>query len=498
MAEGHVKSFSEWMRTLLTVFFARKRLILMVPIIAGLLTALICLILPPIYSGSFSVLIKAPEVDKTTMEAEYRVDMRPGLVMENVISDEFHILQSHALHRSLAEFVLSEIMAKPGSLPGGSLSWFAYLPGWGKSLLGPIVRGSQPDLSKRDDKADVETSVEKLAYEIQRITTVEAYKGSDVIQVNLRHPDQKFLMSLLNAYMQQYYQIRTAIWFEGSAPDLFMEGAGRYLQKWQELSDELIKLKKTFDIVEPTQEKNKLLEEFSVRNAEVTSLRVEIKELEGLLNALLPLAPERAIAFFLKRSENDSLVRELRMRIAQASSERANLLKDFLEKSPVVDKADYQLHDLYVEYKRLITESVHRESNNAKIRIQALTSSLADAKSRLMLLTQYEQKVKMLEENIEMHRKQYIAQGEKAIEIKRQSEFRRATTTIRTISSPSVNPRAVWPQTGLLVMASVMLGFLLTLFFALVRYLMNDSYYLPEDVNRDLGIPILASFPYDK
>lgn len=488
-----VKSFSEWMRILLTGFFAWLRLFLIVPLGCGILTAAVCMTLPPVYSGGFSILVKAPEVDKTSLESGTSVVVRPGEHMENVISDEIYILQSQDIYRNIARTIeTQEVLAG---------YWSALrIPGWMASPFTGVKKLNAWLKSRRGDtpqKAAV-SPVESIAAVVESMSAVQQQVGSDVIEVRLKHHHPQLLRVLLDAYLKAYQNLRDQVWFNKNAVDFFQTRTDEYYEQWQKLFDELLDLKTNWDLTDPAREKVELQKLLMRYMSDIITFETTLKEYESQLQLVKSLSPEESLTFMPERIGVDPLFKDVKMGIAAVKADRSRLLRDFQPQASVVHKMDFQLTDLYHQYQNLLTRYLENQISRTRISLQAASEVLDPTKVRLRDLDRYGQQVALLEQKADLYRKQYAAHGERAMNAQLQKELRKTVSSVEVVSQPFVNPISVWPNKKLLVILSVMLGFLLTGFFTVVMQLMGDSYNLPEEVTQDLDLPVLASIPYNK
>ena len=493
MNQSYTKTFSEWMRILLTAFFSRVRLVLLIPFFCGLFTWLICSILSPVYSGGFSILIRAPEVDKSTLEAGTSVVVRPGVIMENIISDEIYLLKSHALYREIAQNIKSVEALKSGylattKLPDRFLRYFVAIKGDIKKILQKYIR-------RKDVTGSDVSPIESMASAVRAMSVVEQQKGSDVIEVRIKHHNARLIMEILNVYLMKYHDLRNKVWFNKNATGFFRTQTETYYDQWQRLVDKLIKLKEEYNLIEPDKEMKKYQEQLMNFTSEFMKLKTTMNELKMKMKLVVSMSPEKSLTFMPERIEVDRLFKEIKTMVGQAKAERSKLLRNFKVKSTAVSKIDYQLADLYTQYKQLLTGYFENKFNRSSIRLEALSDTIKEIKQRLFKLNKFGQQVKVLEEKTELYRKQYSSHMIRTMNAKVQKELRKSASTVKVISAPFVDSIPVWPKKKIFTVLSVLLGFLLTMLFTIFVQLMKDSFNLPEEISQELNLPVLASFP---
>ena len=479
--EKHPNSFYEWIRPVITAFFAHWRLMLIVPAACVILTLGACMLLPPLYSGGFSLLVKAPEINRTSMESGTNIVMRPGLVLENVIVDEIKILQSHQLFLKVARTLIEENIAVGGF-------WDAV----GSKYLATDSPISNEVTYERPKSKEIEA----LTATLESLYVVAPAKGSDIIEITIRHYDPRVMRSILNCYLRAYFQLREAVWFNSDAPDFFQAASDSYYLKWQELLNERLNLKQETTALDPTREKDRLIEKQAANAAEIYDLQAAVKDLQTQLDRLKTLSPEQSLTFLHQETVNDKLFSELKLQIAVFQAQRAKLLGDFNQQASLVKKVNYQLEELYRRYYRQLFALIKNKMARVQTRMTVLRSGLAEVKKKLVELDRYENRLQLLNKKIELNLKQYFEHGNKALEFKQQKDFRKNVATVNVVSQPFVHLQPHWPRPAILVPLAFVLGIFLSLLGVFFLRSMKNAYLLPEEIRRDLNLPVLASYIY--
>ncbi|MEE8343383.1 MAG: hypothetical protein V3R51_06225, partial [Gammaproteobacteria bacterium] len=73
-------SSSDWLRVLLSAFFSRMRTVLLATLACAVVAGLSSYLLPEVYTGGFSILIKAPEIDRSAFDDNADITIRPGSI----------------------------------------------------------------------------------------------------------------------------------------------------------------------------------------------------------------------------------------------------------------------------------------------------------------------------------------------------------------------------------------------------------------------------------
>lgn len=469
-------SSSDWLRVLLSAFFSRMRFVLLVSLACAVAAGLSSYLLPAVYTGGFSILIKAPEFDQSSIGDAADISVRPGTVEGNVIADEYHILLSQGLAGAIAD---AYGVTKP--LP----------PGYIRSALPGSLKTFRFPWRKKDSAGQREAL---STYFLERVVVTPEPK-SDIIKVRMEHHDRDFLEKALKLYAREYLDYRKKIWFSQDAQQFFGGQADRSLQEWKSLNEELLSLKSGVHKIDPSLEKIGLEGQISKNVSRLQTLQVELDQRRGQLAILRELAPEDAITFFNDYTKDNRLFWQLNVDVGVAKAKLQELLKNHMEHSPLVKKANIQLFGLYKEYKRLIESLVKNSISMLETEYDALMKNNEKNGGRIIDLERVDQKIEILQKNIKLFDQQYEVYEDRAMASKVQDLSRIALgASVRILSPPSVRHTPVWPNRNALVVVAAILGFFLTLIAVVSVWMMKDSFHFPEDVSGYLGLPVLTSF----
>ncbi len=469
-------SSSDWLRVLLSAFFSRMRFVLLVALACAVAAGLSSYLLPAVYTGGFSILIKAPEFDQSLLNDNADISVRPGTVEGNVIADEYHILLSQGLAGAIAD---AYGVTKP--LP----------PGYIRSALPGSLKHIRFPWRKKDSVGQRESL---STYFLNHVVVTPEPK-SDIIKVKMEHHDRGFLENILKLYAEEYLHYRKTIWFSQDAQQFFGDQANKSLQEWTALNEELLALKSSFQRIGPNLEKTGLEGQISRNVSRFQALLVELDQLHGQLATLRELPPRDAITFFNDYTKGNRLFWQLKEDIGKATAKKQELLKDHTDNSPLVRKANLQLQGLHKEYKRIIESLIKNSISMLETEYDALTKNNENNSNRILELERSEQQISVLQKRIMLFEQQYEVYEDKAMASKVQDLSRIALgASVRILSPPSVRNTPVWPNRNALVIVAAILGFFLTLIAVVSVWMIKDSFHFPEDVSGYLGLPVLTSF----
>jgi uncharacterized protein involved in exopolysaccharide biosynthesis len=470
---------SDTLRFLLTLLFSRARLVALVVTLCVLGAILACSVLPPIYTGGFSVLIKSPEIDRSIFGENADVVVRAGRIEGNTLSDEFEILTSPGLAQVVAEAYYSDDqlpdrlqIRSTGSIPGSGKLNAENLP------------------SQHADR------VSGLAGKLREKLEVTPVRDSDVIHIRLAQRNRDQLDRLVKLYADAYLRYRASIWFDDGAMLFFQEQAASSLADWEERLAAVREARQEADNLDPSVACTEIERIIADNLYELNDLETSILEDSTTYRALVSLAPSKAPSFLATETADNHLFWQLSEEIAKAKAARHTLATNYADGSTALVKADSHLDALYGDYKAELEQMLRNDLISQAARRAALTSNIESSRQRVSQLKELEHRVAVMKLDAERYRDQYNMYAAKALEMAAQNNMRVASTgSITILSPPGVAPRPTWPSPRLLIPLAAFLGLVLSLTAVFLRAVLRDSFSLPEDVTRQLGLPVVASFP---
>lgn len=262
-------------RYLLTIVFARRRLILTVTALV-LATAVVgSLFIPPTYESSAKILLRRERSEPlVSSEAEPTKEYVSREVSEAEINSEIEVLTSRPL--------LAKVVQETG------LAQRAV----GGSWLGKIFDQSYRQLHDQPPANATDRAIQGLKQDL-KITPI---KNSNVIQVTYRAGDPELAARVLNtltqAYIDQHLQLRQA----NNAVAFYEEQTEALRQKLQQVEADLRRYEAEHGLASVAEQEHLALQKLADFQAELEATRVELKGAEeraATLAALLATQPER-------------------------------------------------------------------------------------------------------------------------------------------------------------------------------------------------------------
>jgi uncharacterized protein involved in exopolysaccharide biosynthesis len=218
--------------------------------------------------------------------------------------------------------------------------------------------------------------------------------------------------------------------------------------------------------------------------------------IESKLSALNRIAREQATTENLSTAMDDPLIRKFKTELAELHVQRSKLLQTYKERHPEVLKVDAQIQQLT---QRLETEiqkalrSLETEYRVARAREDSLLGSVNRLRAEGQELNEKEIQYSALQRESDSNQQLYEAM------LKRLKETGVAggldTNNARVVEEATVPGLPVRPRKTFALIVSVLLGLGLGVAAVVGVEYFDRSVKSPEDVERVLGLPVIAVVP---
>ncbi|MFN7950255.1 MAG: hypothetical protein U0610_00870 [bacterium] len=489
---------SELARLLLVMVFLHKRLIVWLVAVTVVVTTVLCFTLPKIYSGSFSVIVKGSDVDTSAIVPGSMVQtgMRP--VTPQMVANEQRILSS----ATLADRVLADLRTRHDEL---RFSWAEEAePRWLRAVtraIGGAPHALKALVVKEPDPADSQGKLpgDPLIPALRAIVEVSPGVGNDVIDIRVKHFDGHLTEEILKTYLRVYTEQRSAIWSNAAAPEFYRKQTDLRLAELDAVNQEIQRIKADPTLVAPTEEKNRLVKQLGEMITELNKLDVREDELVSLASRAQASSARGIRALGVDGTSSDPMLREISARMGQLEGQRAEMLRNFSPTSPMVQAVDRELGTLSGQYKAIVTEFLSNDLTSVRSRKQQLTAQITDLKNKIPAVEEAEQRLSVLEQRRKIALEQVNQFQRKEGEVDVYNQLRSSLLpNVAVISEPYVSPSPLFPQRGTLIPLSFAVGLFLGVVAAVLFELLDDSFKLPEQIVRELGVPVLATYPLEQ
>lgn len=218
--------------------------------------------------------------------------------------------------------------------------------------------------------------------------------------------------------------------------------------------------------------------------------------LEGKLSALKGIAKEQATTENLGTAVDDPLVRKLNSELADLHVQRSKLLQTYKERHPEVQKVDAQIQQLSLRLEAEIQKALRAletEYRVAKSREDSLMSSVTRLRLEGQQLNEKEIGYGTLQREQESNQQLYEAVLKRVKETGVQGGL--DSNNARVVEEASAPGSPIRPRTRLALLMSLLVGLGLGIGAAVIVEYFDTSVKSPEDIERVLGLPVIAVVP---
>jgi uncharacterized protein involved in exopolysaccharide biosynthesis len=353
----------------------------------------------------------------------------------------------------------------------------------------------------------------------QKSLSVEGIKKSDVIAVSFKHKDPemaaKIVNTLANAYLEEHLLVH-----KNPQSYNFFEDQSQVLKTKLEQSEAALETFKKQNRVTALDEQQKLLlKHIADLNAELNqTLGREAETKNRILQTRQQLdkTPE-TIAQGKEVDHNPYLISNLEARLVELQLKEKQLLIKYTPQSRLVKNVKEEIQmvqerlaqneekqygktrvGLNTTYQRLQEELFRNQAESkalaAKRKIQY--NQLKDYQGKLGQLNQMEVKLNQLEQSVDVDRQNYrlyLAKFEESRISDAMDNKKMANVSLMQSALTPLKP--VSPKKLLNIVLAIFLGGFGGLGLAFFSEFLDDSLEKPEDVEKELQLPVLASIP---
>jgi len=421
-------------REFLSIVFRDKWRIITTFVLCCLLTLAALMILPKKYEAESDILVRMGR--EFTYEPRFRDTTSQPVTFdkEQVIHSEIAILRG----RDLFERVLEEMSVEQlyPDLKAGSpqLPWIEQMKEQAKDVLAWIY----PSTS---DSSHGKTAWEQALIEMQRSSDFELLKNSNVIHVTFTHENPDLAAEVVNRLVTNYLDKRGSIFHDRDLP-VVEEQMAQAKIRLSEMEQKIHQFKREHGIVSYGDEVSLMLQHRNDLTSKMKDVSVRVDELRFKLNFL------RDSLSVIKQELSNGEFNQTRAQLTAAQAAKATLVKQMEGVDQQIDKISKQQIEL---------DNLMRERH-------------------------------LLENAYQMHAKQYE-------ESRAQNMLDNKQSASVTVIQKAFAPLESKSKRILIAAAGLAVAMLLALIVAMASEAFRQTFLVPEQVERSLKLPVLASFP---
>ena len=356
----------------------------------------------------------------------------------------------------------------------------------------------------------------------QKSLSIEGIKKSDVIAVRFKHEDPKMAATIVNTLANAYLDQHLLVHKNPKSFNFFEEQSQVLKSKLEQAEERLKSFKKQNNVTALGEEQTLLLRQTADLRAELNrtlSQEVETKNRIFKLRQQMDKTPE-TIPQGEEVDHNPFLINTLESKLVELELKEGELLVKYTPQSRLIKNVKKEIKmvreklaqqetkrygktstGLNTTYQRLKEElfrnQVESKALAGKKEIQ--NAQLADYQSKLDQLNQMEVEHNQLQQTVDVDRQNYRLYLTKFEESRISDAMDNKKIANVSLIEPALPPlKPVSPKVLLNIVLSIFLGGFGGLGFAFLTEYLDDSLEKPEDVEKELQLPVLASIPEQK
>ncbi|MGR6035996.1 MAG: GumC family protein [Candidatus Nitrosoglobus sp.] len=478
------------LRDLLQVIFKRKFQILIFFFTVVGLGTLLSLIAKPQYEAEAKLLVNVGRENFYTPEVPIN-DQRNAVFVPNKeeeINSEIEILKSHYLIKRMVE------------------------------VLGPTH--IYPALREADDKHGQQEIVNEAVRKIRdESLQVEKVPQSNVIKVSFRHQDPILAAKVVNTLVDLYLERHMDLHQNLESSDFYQTQAQLLREKLAQGEASLQALMKQYGISAPAKERELLLQRIGELEAKLFQTLTGEAETEKRINELrrqLAQVP-RTINLYKEIDNSLPVVSSLETKMVELKIKEQELLARYKEESRVIGDIREQIQTVaekLAEQKgrlnsrsrtgvnpiyQVLLEGLSRAETKLKGLKAAEVSQathLKEYKKRLSDLNRIEMEFNNLQQRIKIDRQNYqlyLTRFEESRISKAMNVEKISNVSLIDPGKPPLDP--ISPKILLNIVLSILVGGIGSLVMAFLWQYLDDKLEQESDIEKFLGLPVLASIP---
>ncbi len=305
-----------------------------------------------------------------------------------------------------------------------------------------------------------------------------------IYQDNVAQRAKDFLDALVDIYLNQSVTKKSS---QASQALTFVDQQLKEVsKKLQESAIKLENYKEENNLINIETESDVTLRQLSDYKAQLSDIKIQESAFQSLYEefkrgnygAVSSLAKEYPVL--------ETLLSDFQ----KAKSEKITLLGTFTEAHPDVEKSNEKIEDI----KMALESSIESINDTLRERKRSLEDTLYAKETNLLKLPEKERELADLTRKYGVNEKTYQFLLEKQAEM----SINKASTVSsnRVLDRATVQKRPIKPNTGMILGASALLGFIAAMLLALLRDLMDNKIKTRDDLSHITKIPFYGVIPH--
>lgn len=441
-----------FLRELLTIYFAQQKLIITITLIIFLASASFAFTATPIYSAQGAILVRAAETQRNLNALE--TEIRTFQVTEEDLRSERELLRSPS-----------------------------------------VIRGAIDRLAADHPSLENTPDWQKLRQHLK----IDVIPGSRVINIELEGGDPDDTVKILDSILDEYIFRRARVLHPEGTGDFFSAQLEHFRDQLKQIEDKLTALAREIQTPNPIGEiEHNML---SVQDLEerMSALRADeaaIRERTRYLDQLLASDEIRLFS-----SLENSTIAELAVRLIELRTERGNMARHYEDGTRAVAAIDEQILGSVKQLRQEVSD--YRERLNSDLaaitkQLQALDNRRSEIDQRNLDLQSYALKSNKLTQEAELLRESYATffRRRQEAEINSKVDSTASMFYVSILNRAYTTGKPVFPNRPMLLLAGLVSGLMVGFSLGLTRDYFDHSLKNPHDLEKFSSLPPLFSISF--
>jgi len=329
--------------------------------------------------------------------------------------------------------------------------------------------------------------------------SIEPVRSTQLVLVQFQHPDPAIAAEVATAVAQAYVKYNLDVKLKGTRDALtwLNEQMSGLRGKVEDSSTALQNYRVKSGILGIQEQRALTAQKAQEVNRAHLEAQAQRLSIEAKLGALNRIVAEQASAESLSTSIDDPLIRKLKTEMADLQGQRSKLLQTYKDRHPEVLKVDAQIQQLSQRMDTDIKKALRALDTEYKV-AKAREDSLLGVVNRLrgegQQLNEKEIQYGTLQREQESNQQLYEAVLKRVKETGVQGGLDSNNARVVEGAVPPGSP--IRPRKQLALLMSLLVGLGLGIAAAVTVEYFDTSVKSPDDIERALGLPVIATVPH--
>lgn len=471
----------DYKKELITIFFAKSKLITEVTLFVFVCAILIAFFWPPTYGAYGSVLVKVKKPAKSPESVEETATRHESITKEDLASEMTMLVSPDVIQKTI------NYLKEQGKYEA-------------KKERVPVIDDIKESLDFIKSKlsrllSDGKEKLNKEVYRMKESIKTEMVPASNVIEVTFLHSDEKFAVRFLDALFKQYITYRMEIYYPEDAKKFFTDQKGDLGGELEDKRKDWINIVEKNRIAEPLKEiENNLLvkKELETQLNNLSTAAIEKKHYIEYLDKALANKDMQFFSFIDKLS-----ITNLSASLQQVYIEYGKVLRSYKPASDKAKPVEKHLSEALVVLRSEVKsyrDSLYKdfEATNKKIAyVKNTINEINDKNVELQKQNINSQKIS-IEMNLLKHTYEtFSKRKDEAVH----GALSPTDSYLNILRRPFPSDGPIFPKKRVVIPLGLVTGFIMGCSLAFMMEYLDHTFKKISDVERMMGLNVIFSIP---